>query len=146
MHVLYYDNTPGPLLQVQIGNSTSRASREVAQAVGSIGLESTVGGRRARRRARRGEREPDLAVVLSYQTSKRGRAAQARLTEASRKLADAVGGYQNASGGPVAPVFDRLADIIRRPGIWLLRRPLTDDQLANVAGTAACHSHALNGV
>ena len=81
--------------------------------------------------------EYSLGVHLAWQTSHLGQLHQALVTAASKVLAAAVGGHDSGSGKPIATVHLRLArQVHRAPGVWLLRRPLTDEQLANLPGAS----------
>eukprot|EP00892_Ulva_mutabilis_P010914 jgi/Ulvmu1/8195/UM041_0003.1 len=119
-------------LITQAGNCASEAAQERARLLSRIGADSAGGGRAAQRRCLI---ENDLSAFVAFQGSAAGRVAQQRVTAAGRTLMEAVGGFDRGSGGPIANVFERLADLHPRPGLWLLRSPLADAYLQDLAGT-----------
>lgn len=118
-------------VQVQVGTTGSPQDQRRARAVALLGLQDAGQVRAATRRALV---EADLAVFLSYQASADGRRAQASLIAASGDLAARVAGGRDG-GELVSNVFQRLRDqVLRDPGLWLLRFPLNATRLGRVAG------------
>lgn len=123
------------LFQVQVGATGSREAEERARAVALLGLDDTG---QIRANTQRTLLEDDLAMFLAYQRSRGGREAQAALTAASFKLATRVGRQRN-DGGLTSNVFERLGhNLLQRPGLWLLRFPLTAARLSGVGTDAHC--------
>lgn len=119
---------------MQIGNHDSPVTRGIAQDIGAVGLSNTAGGRRAAVRHKKPHKDTDLSLFMAFQGSTAGGEAQARVTRASERLSEALGGYDNGSGGPVASIFERLGDVVSCPGVWVLRKPLSDDELQRLPG------------
>lgn len=80
----------------------------------------------------RDDRERDLAIWLAYQHSAVGRQHQQRLTAMSKAVAECVGGHNTGTGDKIATVHHRLMrQVAPRPGVWLLRAPLSEEKLAD---------------
>lgn len=92
------------------------------------------------------EAERELACFLEFQASQQGQVHQARVTAASKRLADHVGGHDDGSGTQIATVFLRLSRrVARAPGRWLQKKPLSEERLAalpeGVSSAPHAHSH-----
>ena len=81
--------------------------------------------------------EKDLALFLGFQRSGRGKAQQDLLTEASKELADSVGGH-SPYAEQRSTVFHRISrQLAPRPGSWLLQHPKHGARLAAAPGVAS---------
>ena len=119
-------------LQAQANASGSAEAMEVGRTVARIGAQANQQGRPA---VHGGGCERDLSVFLAYQASDAGVRDQAALTAASKKLAAYARECGKRVVGPTAGVMYHLNHSVRRaPGLWLLRQPLTEAQLAGVPG------------
>ena len=110
----------------------SAAAQEVGRAVTNLGSTGFGDGRPASVGGPKKDR--DLAVFCGFQNSPTGLNEQAALTESSFDMADAVGGHTAGDGTLVSSVYDRLGDLCRRPGVWLLRAPFREETLADKPG------------
>ena len=119
-------------MQAQANASGSAEAMEVGRTVARIGEQANQQGRPA---VHGGGCERDLSVFLAYQASDAGVRDQAALTAASKKLAAYARECGKRVVGPTAGVMYHLNHSVRRaPGLWLLRQPLTEAQLAGVPG------------
>lgn len=119
-------------VQVQAGATGSREAEDRARAVALLGMDAPNA---AKANTARTLIEDDLSLFLAYQRSGAGRRAQAALTAASLTLVTHVGGVNTDTGEAISSVFERLGDrVYPRPGLWLLRSPLTQGRVAAVSG------------
>lgn len=119
-------------VQVQAGATGSREAEDRARAVALLGMDAPNA---AKANTARTLIEDDLSLFLAYQRSGAGRRAQAALTAASMTLVTHVGGVNTDTGEAISSVFERLGDrVYPRPGLWLLRSPLTPGRVAAVSG------------
>eukprot|EP00892_Ulva_mutabilis_P000734 jgi/Ulvmu1/10661/UM066_0043.1 len=113
--------------------SNSPMTAEGARAVAQTAMAATGSGRPPRVKSLS---ECDISVFMGFQHSQDGIAAQAAMTAASRELRESVGGYDIGRGAPFGPVSARLADLHARPGLWVLRSPMSDAALDSFAARA----------
>lgn len=118
-------------LQVQANVTGSREAEDRARAIALLGMEAAGAAKAATART---VVEDDLAVFLAYQQSALGRRAQADLTAASFELVEHIGGISKDSGRLISTVFDRLGELQAKPGLWVLRSPLTEGHFAGITG------------
>lgn len=120
-------------VQVQANVTGDLADMDVASMFDRIG--AGVGGEGKPPMAR-DDRQLDLAVWLAYQLSSVGREHQQRLTVLSKEVAECVGGHSIGSGDKIATVHHRLMrQVAPRPGVWLLRAPLSEEKLVGKPST-----------
>lgn len=121
-------------MQTQAGPNASAKNRATAKAVGLATFEA--GGQNACERVKIGG-EHDLALQLMFNASVCGRASQKDLIKESLNLATAVEGHRLLYGSPQASIMQRLADVLPRPGVWVMRSP---------ASSKVLHDELLPGV
>lgn len=103
----------------------ARTAERIAAGAVSEGLPPVAGN----------ESERELGVFLEYQSSKVGQLHQAKVTAATKLLALFVGGHHSGEGTHIASVYERLMRMVApRPGIWLMRKLMSDERLADVPG------------
>lgn len=139
-------------MQQHAGVTTNPQDMEAARTVQRVSADATDPGPPP---VAGNEAERDLACFLEFQASADGRLHQARVTAASKRLAELVGGHDPGSGGQIASVYLRLSRrVAHAPGWWLLKRPLSDERLASLPGlspilgvpshrdsSTCCHDH-----
>lgn len=78
--------------------------------------------------------ERDLALFLGFQRSAAGSRHQAQVTQASKELAESVGGH-TPYGNLRSTVFHRISrNLVANAGRWLLQHPLHGQRLQAAPG------------
>lgn len=122
------------MVQLQASVNGDLLQMEQARSLQRTAVGATPPAAPAEFKAKKKE-EVDLGLWLAFQGSTEGRKKQAAATQASKALADSVGGHRAESSQKISTVFHRLSrQVMPRPGMWLLRSPVPRDSLQGKPG------------